>query len=400
MQLLSNQEKWKPWQGVLIQILFIFMLIFLGGYMQGHWGMLGLLATEVMFLATAIIITLIHKTPLKEVFPIKKLSWTDFFGIIFMSVGAILFNFVALGISATVFPNELSEAAELADFMDEGLPFIPFFLIVAVSPAICEESIMRGVLQSHFRGLKKDWLIALLVGCSFGILHLSFLRFLSTAMLGALMAYVMAKKNNILLPALMHFFNNALSAIVSQFNHVDPEVSRAALENVKPGQLLGTYLTIGFAAPLFILLGVMLLKMKKVKWCAWLTAVCLSIFMLGVGFVLVLSTSTNRDTVCKISYTEVASSSEAASTYFSIEEDGNYQIAFVAAAPAGEIEYEISNMETGDVVMSGSGKIMVVGTEFVDMEAGDYQISIYGTDDTDGSEVTVSVQIVNNSLEE
>ena len=43
---LSNQERLKPWMGVILFVIGVVFLIFPGSLMQIKWGMGGLIATE------------------------------------------------------------------------------------------------------------------------------------------------------------------------------------------------------------------------------------------------------------------------------------------------------------------------------------------------------------------
>ena len=259
---LSTQARWKPWKGV---ILFVITLVWLiaGSIIGGIF--LGSFATFVVqlgFLGIAIVACLINKTPLKEVFPIKKITVRDFFGTVLMWMGALPLGMLSAVIVGKFMPqtfeNVTSGVQEIA-----GVAVIGFITTV-ICPPICEEAIMRGAILSNFRGIKKDWIIVLIIGVMFGILHTDTVRFINTALMGGCLAYLMVKRNNFLLPALYHFINNflliGLSTIPSMLAQQQEqtvtaaEATSAAVDSIPSLMLLATL------SPLFLVLGVHLIK--------------------------------------------------------------------------------------------------------------------------------------------
>lgn len=259
---LSTQARWKPWKGV---ILFVITLVWLiaGSIIGGIF--LGSFATFVIqlgFLGIAIVACLINKTPIKEVFPIKKITVRDFFGTVLMWMGALPLGMLSAVIVGKFMPqtfeNVTSGVQEIA-----GVAVIGFITTV-ICPPICEEAIMRGAILSNFRGIKKDWIIVLIIGVMFGILHTDTVRFINTALMGGCLAYLMVKRNNFLLPALYHFINNFLligmSTITSMLAQQQEqtvtaaEATSAAVDSIPSLMLLATL------SPLFLVLGVHLIK--------------------------------------------------------------------------------------------------------------------------------------------
>lgn len=287
---LSNQKDWKVWQGFVYFV--ILMVILLGPYsmINMHLGLPGIVIGQLIFLATAIIVTKLHKTPLKEVFPVGKINFADIIGIIIFAVGVILGNLAITGISVSLIPNSSETIADTKNFMYEsGLPALVVILIISLTPAICEEAIMRGALLSHFRGLKKNWLICLLVGVAFAIMHTSTVQFASTTFMGFMFAYIVVKRNNIVLASIVHFLNNLLSSSmgVLSTSSASTESTEEALNTA--GELvinkIGTCMVLGFLAPILILLGCKLLKMTKTSGKKWGLTVMLSVALLVCGMV-------------------------------------------------------------------------------------------------------------------
>lgn len=83
-------------------------------------------------------------------------------------------------------------------------------LAVAVTPAVCEEVVFRGVLLGSTRRLA-PWRFLLLNGLVFGAFHLSlgtWIRFLPTAWLGIVLAWAVWRTGSLAVGVAMHLANN------------------------------------------------------------------------------------------------------------------------------------------------------------------------------------------------
>ena len=258
---LSTQARWKPWKGV---ILFVIALVWLitasiGSFFLGAYTTL---VIQLGFLGISIVACLINKTPLKEVFPIKKITVRDFFGMLLMWMGALplgLLSGVVVGkFMPETFENVTSGVQEIASVAVIG------FIATVICPPICEEAIMRGAVLSNFRGIKKDWVIVLIIGVMFGILHTDAVRFLNTALMGGCLAYLMVKRNNIVLPSLFHFINNftliGISSISSMTAQQQGQTVTAAEATSAAVDALPSLMIFATLSPLFLVLGAHLIK--------------------------------------------------------------------------------------------------------------------------------------------
>jgi sodium transport system permease protein len=114
-------------------------------------------------------------------------------------------------------PWELLEGLEELMTAQSVERFVWLLVLLAVTPAICEEIVFRGVLLGGTRGLE-PWRMIALNGIVFGAFHLSFetvIRFLPTAMLGALIAWAVWRTGSIWVGSLMHFLNNATIVLLT-----------------------------------------------------------------------------------------------------------------------------------------------------------------------------------------
>lgn len=266
---LSNQAKWRPWKGIVLFII-AFAVVVAGSVATLFIGTYGTLITQFALLGLAVGACLINKTPLKEVFPLKKITLRDFFGTVLMWIGIVPLGFISALAVGSLMPEVFAGVASDVHNIATGVVILGFVTTV-ICPPICEEAIMRGAVLSNFRGVKKDWVIILVVAVMFGLLHMDPVRLINTSLLGACMAYLMVKRNNFILPAMFHLINNffsvGLSSIVSLFS--DP----AAQQTVQSAELtdavtamvnqIPTYMIAAFLCPMILAIGAHLIKRQQ-----------------------------------------------------------------------------------------------------------------------------------------
>lgn len=392
--------------GVVLFAIGLTFLATLGSIMQVYLGMAGLVLTELGFLAIAILFCVIRKVSIKEVFPIKKVTGRDILGVLFMTVGAFLLNLLALGISMLFAPNVEETISDLTNSLyGNKMVYALLLLFVAILPAVCEEAFMRGAVLSCFRSLKKDWVICLIIGVMFGILHLSPLRFLNTACLGAILAYVMAKKNNFILPMMIHFINNFISSAVgflgmkaSGNSSEMTEMVSATLEGTGKLSMLGSYMIYGFAAPLFLVLGAMFLDREHHRPRRFLIAGIISAALFFGGMVISVSSSIggfmgNNLLNWNYSYTiteESLSADNLAEAGIEIDEERTCMVVVSANVIGGELSFTMED-EEGNAIISKSAKNMLLVSEAVHLKPGHYSLYFEGGEDLVGKQFAYEV---------
>lgn len=398
MQQVTNQQKLKPWNGFVLFAVVMVMFIFVGAQMQTAWRIYGLIATEAMFLVIAILYAVVFRIPLKEMFPVKKFKARDFFGSLFLAGGGILIGLVSVALVGMLIPSSLDagDVQAITEFNSGSTGYLLTIFAMAVTPAICEEAIHRGAIITNFRTIKKDWIIVLIMGLFFGIFHLSVLRFVNTAIMGACLSYIVVKKNNILLSSLMHFLVNFVSTSLSygaNANNGSSAGVQFTAETMKAA--LGTYLILGFAAPFFIVIGLMLLNPESHKKIRFLFAAIASVIMLAGGLAVTLSNSMGQNVLvnCNLSYrVEVENTEEPIE--FGVPEDGTHTVAVVIANAEGNYSVRIEKT-SGEVILYeqiSSGAIKMFSKQ-IELEQGDYRLVIINGEGSKGDKPTISVQI-------
>jgi sodium transport system permease protein len=94
-------------------------------------------------------------------------------------------------------------------------------LLVALTPAICEEAFFRGVVLRGLATRSAPSLAIVSTGLLFGIFHLDVHRVLPTALLGILLSYVAWESGSLATSMIVHFLNNAMLVTLSATNIED-----------------------------------------------------------------------------------------------------------------------------------------------------------------------------------
>ena len=137
--------------------------------------------------------------------------------------------------------------------MDNVSDYIISVIVIALLPAVFEETLFRGGIQNLLsRWLKIPVLAVVITAIVFSAVHGSYLGFLSRFALGFVLGWVYYRTGNIWLNIIGHFFNNA-AAVTSLY------LSTRAGEKIDPSKmeehfpLWGGLLSIAVVVGLFIL---------------------------------------------------------------------------------------------------------------------------------------------------
>ena len=243
----------------------ILFLLLIAAPMQAAWGMTGLLLTELGLLALALGGAALLREKLSDVFPLRAPRLRPAFGAVVLWLGAYMPVLTAAILMQLLLPAQTVEvSAGITGLAVTVSPWLRF-LIMAVSPAICEEAVYRGFILSHL-GPLPAWARVAVCGALFGAFHLDATRFLSTALLGAAITWAVLCTGNLFYAGLIHLCNNALSVLATIALEAAvqsaPELAEQATAEaaaVTPATL-GVYLVLCAASPWLLWAGTALLR--------------------------------------------------------------------------------------------------------------------------------------------
>ena len=98
--------------------------------------------------------------------------------------------------------------------------FIFVVIVIALTPAVCEEMLFRGLVQRSFEKVTVGLQGAIITGMIFAGFHLIPYSFVPLAVLGVYFGFLVYRTQNISVAISAHFFNNfvACTAVYLQLN--------------------------------------------------------------------------------------------------------------------------------------------------------------------------------------
>jgi len=197
------------------------VLFFFGGIqLQFRFGESGLMAAEwlLLFVPALLFVSLTGADPVQTL-SLRLPSPLGLAAGVILLVGAVPLVWTIGWLQTFVLPIPREVLEGFEELLTAGTTsrMIWLVLVLAVTPAVCEEFVFRGVLLGGTRTLE-PWRMVLLNGVVFGAFHLSFetvIRFLPTTTLGIVIAWVVWRTGSIWVGVLMHFLNNATIIVLA-----------------------------------------------------------------------------------------------------------------------------------------------------------------------------------------
>lgn len=173
--------------------------------------------TEILLIfLPAIIYIAATRQSIKEVLSLRAISFKSV--LIALLIGLLIYPvaaFIGL-ISQFFFYNYLADTFEVFS----SLPLWQGVLMIAVVPAICEETAMRGAVLNGYKNTSMRKAI-LMNGFLFGVLHMNLQQFFYAFAIGVIFAYLVIITKSIFSSMLCHFACNGISYTISYYASKD-----------------------------------------------------------------------------------------------------------------------------------------------------------------------------------
>ena len=168
----------------------------------------------VILLIPCIMLCLLCKTPV----PHARLGFKCTALVIGMGLTGYVFTIFLAGIWATVWTAVLSGfdvpaggALDLAETMIHT-PLWVLILVIALTPAVCEEFFFRGMLM---KSMSANPSAAIVISAAlFALLHYDLTKLLSTFAIGLFIGWVVMRSGNLTSGMILHFINNAMAVLM------------------------------------------------------------------------------------------------------------------------------------------------------------------------------------------
>lgn len=112
--------------------------------------------------------------------------------------------------------------------MHSPAEFVVVWIVVALTPAVCEEIVFRGVIQRSFeRGMRLRWAF-LFSGTIFAVFHLNPVSFVPLVAIGVFLSAVVWRTGSIFTAMLGHCANNSIAVVTLYFTGSEEGLFTAA----------------------------------------------------------------------------------------------------------------------------------------------------------------------------
>lgn len=251
-----EKSRLRTWIAAMVLVILYALDIVVGGRIAGMTLPLpaASMVPEAALILIAVVVVLGFKGNVKEAFPFKKPEFLKIVGTILIWLGTFLGTMLVTMITAYFFPKEIMGVNEQIGGMMGGLSLPVALIMVAVTPAVCEELSFRGALYYFLKEKGNKWAPILVTAAIFGIFHGSIWRFLPTAVLGVVMGWLLYESGNMFYNMLFHFVNNAVPVLLMFATSNLVEAASPGMEEI-PGAVVGAYMLYASAAPFLVYAG-------------------------------------------------------------------------------------------------------------------------------------------------
>lgn len=250
-----------PGLALLAYAVSLLLVFYIGAYAQSVWLPVGLLLTLwVLVPGPGIVLSKLAGIPLVQALNLRRPGFAVMTGALLMASGWLVLGLqtAALQQRFLPMPGELMHEFERLFTELHGLAGLPgLIFLVAVSPAVGEELLFRGVMVTGLRRHVPAWLGITAIALLFGVMHMSIYRIVPTALAGLILTYLAWRSGSIFPAMLGHFINNLGGLLLQMVPSEDGYLAQAVVAPYEEGGFLPLWLlaagTLALAAGMLLI---------------------------------------------------------------------------------------------------------------------------------------------------
>ncbi len=252
-------------------ILFLFialLLLTLGARAQYKEIYTGLLITEYLIIFMPILLFLkLNNYSISHTFRLNKVNFKQILLTILIVLSsypvAVFFNFIGLTLLnrfTQIRPNPIPIPSNPREY-------ILGFLIIALTPGICEEVMFRGLIMTSYDsfGRKKAIIYSAIL---FGIFHFNAQNLLGPIYLGLLFGIIAYKTDSIYPTIIGHTANNTIALTIGYFATRAEQIVELNMENInmpEMGEMVAAFFGLGVLALIFGFVSFKLIRLMPTR---------------------------------------------------------------------------------------------------------------------------------------
>ena len=213
------QQTPDPLQAAILMLGVLGLILLVGQLVQAMDIIVGLLITEWVLIATPVLLLLrFGRLDARAVLSLHTPRVVTVVGAVMAGLsGWVLVGMVVETVQQRFMPmpKELMEQMSKMLFSGERSMALDLFTL-ALSPAICEELLFRGVILKASRARMGVAAAVVLNGVLFGVFHLSIYRVFPTMILGMVLALIVIRTGSIIPAMVFHFLNNGCAVVAGR----------------------------------------------------------------------------------------------------------------------------------------------------------------------------------------
>lgn len=218
---MENKQSFSIAQVNRLYVVLLVAFIVIGTAMSKVGVIQQLLVTEFgIVFASSILYTWFLKKDFKQVFRLKKIPISAVFKIVVLAV--LMLPFIAIANMVTLyiisyFGKPITSGVPEAYNMNQ---FILYFLVIAGSAGLCEETLFRGVILNGYETtFGRKW-GAIFSGLLFGLFHLNPQNLFGPILLGIMFSLLVQITGSIWAGVIAHTTNNGVAVLIGYLSNI------------------------------------------------------------------------------------------------------------------------------------------------------------------------------------